>query len=70
MSSAGFSSVPQPSGGNNSRSLKDFDDFASDPLPAASYVEYRTYMRRSMQFIRSRNMRIAEYSATTLQDQT
>lgn len=52
------------------RFLKDFDDFVSDPLPAASYAEYRTYMRRSMQFIRSRNMRIAGYSATTLQDQT
>lgn len=41
------------------RFYKEFADFAGDPLPAASVAEYREYMRRSTDFIRARNERIA-----------
>ncbi|MEO7061210.1 MAG: hypothetical protein ABI083_15920 [Lapillicoccus sp.] len=36
-------------------------DLAGDPLPAASVAEYRTYMLRSMDFVRARNDRIQAY---------
>ena len=49
------------------RFLTDFDDFVRDPLPAANYAEYAEYMRRSTQFIRNRNHRIAEYATTSPQ---
>ncbi len=47
-----------------------FDDFAGDPLPAASVAEYRTYMSRSMDFIRARNERIHGDAASELHDRT
>ena len=34
-------------------------DFRGTPLPMASVDEYRTYMERSMEFVRARNIRIA-----------
>jgi hypothetical protein len=37
-------------------------DFAGDPLPVASAGEYVRYMDRSMDFIRARNERIAQYA--------
>ncbi len=36
----------------------EFDDFQRSPLPQNGPEEYRTYMRRSMHFIRARNKRI------------
>lgn len=41
-----------------------FDNFAIDALPGADVAEYREYMRRSMNFIRARNDRIARYAPT------
>ncbi len=52
------------------RFYKEFDDFAGDPLPAASVAEYREYMRRSTDFIRARNERIAHYASSELHDCT
>jgi hypothetical protein len=46
------------------RFLKEFDDFANDPLPAQSVAEYREYMTRSMEFVSARNGRIARYATT------
>jgi hypothetical protein len=48
------------------RFLKEFDDFAGDPLPADSAAEYREYMERSMAFIQARNERIARYASAML----
>jgi hypothetical protein len=48
------------------RFLKEFDDFAGDPLPAASVAEYREYMKRSMAFIQARNERITRYASAML----
>ena len=48
------------------RFLKEFDDFAGDPLPASSVAEYREYMKRSMDFIRARNARIAHYASAMI----
>ena len=50
--------------------LTTFDDFAGDPLPAASVAEYRTYLSRSMPFVRARNQRIHGYAASELHDRT
>ena len=52
------------------RFYKEFDDFADDPLPAASVAEYREYMRCSMDFIRVRNERVADYASSALHDCT
>ncbi len=38
--------------------LAAFDDFAGDPLPAASLDEYRGYLARLMEFVAARNVRI------------
>lgn len=35
-----------------------FDDFTGDPLPVGSVDVYRTYMRRSMEFVLARNERM------------
>ena len=48
---------------NSVRFYTEFDDFLGDPLPAGSVAEYREYMRRSMDFIRARNVRIDRYAA-------
>jgi hypothetical protein len=50
--------------------LKPFDDFAGDPLPAASVAEYQEYMIRSMDFISARNERIAQFASSELHDRT
>jgi len=50
--------------------LTTFDDFAGDPLPAASVAEYRTYLSRSMPFVRARNQRIHGHAASELHDRT
>lgn len=50
--------------------LTTFDDFAGDPLPAASVAEYRTYISRSMDFVSPRNGRILGYAASELPDRT
>jgi len=50
--------------------LTTFDDFARGPLPAASVAEYRTYLSRSMPFVRARNQRIHGYAASELHDRT
>lgn len=42
---------------------KEFDDFQGTPLPMASVDEYRTYMTRTMDFVRARNDRIATAAA-------
>jgi len=47
--------------------LTAFDGFAGVPLPAASVAEYRTYMSRSMDFVRARNERIRRYASSALQ---
>lgn len=53
------------------RFLKAFDDFAGDPLPAASVAEYQQYMTRSMDFISAPNERIAHFaSSSELHDRT
>jgi hypothetical protein len=46
------------------RFYKAFDHFRNDALPAASVDEYREYMTRSMDFVRARNARIADFSAS------
>ncbi len=48
------------------RFVKEFDGFQGNPLPATSVAEYREYMKRSMDFIRARNSRIAHYAASEL----
>ena len=45
------------------RFLADFEDFAGNPLPAGTVSEYRDYMQRSMDFVRARNDRIADYAS-------
>ena len=47
----------------------DFDDFAGSPLPAANADQYRQYMKRSMDFMRARNDRIAAYASRVPQAQ-
>ena len=46
------------------RFLKNFDDFETDPLPAASFAEYHEYMQRTMKFVRLMNERIDQYAST------
>jgi hypothetical protein len=41
----------------------EFDDFQRTALPMASVEEYRTYMERSMEFVRARNARIASVAS-------
>ncbi len=48
---------------NSVRFYTESGDFLGDPLPAGSVAEYREYMRRSMDFIRARNVRIDRYAA-------
>lgn len=48
------------------RFMTPFDDFAGSPLPDHSVAEYRQYMQRSMDFVRARNGRIADYVSATL----
>ena len=43
------------------RFLIDFDGFQRTPLPLRSADEYRTYMDRSMDFVRARNSRVDRY---------
>lgn len=43
----------------------DFDDFTSSPLPG-DVATYRTYMNRSMRFVRSRNRRIQDWAELRL----
>jgi hypothetical protein len=57
-------------GSTSVRFFKDFDDFGGDPLPAGSVSEYRQFMERSMDFIRTRNGRIAQYATAMLRGMT
>lgn len=50
------------------RFFKPFDDFTSDALPAAGVAEYREFMRRSMEFVRARNERIAQFAGSAGRD--
>lgn len=48
-------------GSSGVRFYTQFDDFTGDPLPVGSVDVYRTYMRRSMEFVLARNERIASW---------